>query len=166
MDVPAARRDEVIQIDEGRQQEAGEYAVQIARDRLVREDDDQRPREAAHRRVRRVVKRRARRLVLAVLQPEVAENRTGADRARQKRAHEELAPHRARFLFPPRKIDGCRGAIVIKSLGDTAFCDWFSERDDCEPSTRCRRSAILTARDAHGSRDPSARQTADAQLYC
>lgn len=105
MDVPAARRDEVVQIDEGRQKEARQYAVQIARDRLAREDDDQRPREAAHRRVRRVVQHRALRLTPAVLQPVVAENRTSADRARQKRARQKLAPHRARFFpFPvPRE---------------------------------------------------------------
>lgn len=99
MDVPTVRRDKVIQINEGRQQEAGEHAIQIARDWLPRENDDQRPREAAHRRVRRIVKRCARRLALAVLQSEVAENRTSADRARQKRARQKLAPHRARFFF-------------------------------------------------------------------
>lgn len=100
MNVPAARRNKVVQVNEGRQQEAGEYAIQIARDWLSREDDDQRPREAAHRRVRRIVKRRARRLVLAVLQLEVAQNRTSADSARQKRAQQNLAPHRARSPFP------------------------------------------------------------------
>lgn len=99
MDVPTARRDKVIQINEGRQQEAGEYATQIARDRLPREDHDQRPRETAHRSVRRIVKRRARRLVLAVPEPKVAEDRTGADRARQKRARQQLAPHCAFTIF-------------------------------------------------------------------
>lgn len=111
MNMPAARRHKVIQIDEGRQQEAGEYAVQIARDRLAREDDDQRPREAAHRRVRRIVKRRAHRLVLAILQPEVAENRTSADRARQKRAQQELAPHR-RLLSPRERLT----TVVVQRL--------------------------------------------------
>lgn len=99
MDVPTARRDKVIQINKGRQQETGEYATQIARDRLPREDDDQHPREAAHGRVRRIVKCRARRLVLAVFQPEVTEHRTGANCARQKRARQELAPHRVYFSF-------------------------------------------------------------------
>lgn len=40
MDVPTTRRDKVIQINEGRQQEAGEYAIQIARDRSPRQDDN------------------------------------------------------------------------------------------------------------------------------
>lgn len=83
MNVPTVGRDKMIQVDEGRQQEAGEYAVQVANERLSRQDDDQRPREAAHRRVRHVVKHRALRLALAVLESEIAENRAGADCARQ-----------------------------------------------------------------------------------
>lgn len=82
MNMPTARRDKMIQINKGRQQEAREYTVQIAHDRLSREDDDQHPRETAYCCVRRVVKRRARRLILAVLEPDVTENRASADRAR------------------------------------------------------------------------------------
>lgn len=84
MNVPTTGRDKVIQVDEGRQQEAGEYAVQVANERLSRQDDDQRPREAAHRRVRHVVKHRALGLALAVLESEIAEDRAGADCARQE----------------------------------------------------------------------------------
>lgn len=86
MNVPTARRDKVIQIDEGRQQEAEEYTAQIADEWLSRQDDDQCPRETANRRVRHVVKHRAFRLVLAVLEPEIAENRASADRARKEGA--------------------------------------------------------------------------------
>lgn len=86
MNVPTACRDEMIQVDEGRQQEAGEYAVQVANEWLSRQNDDQRPRETAHHRVRHVVKHRALRLPLAVLEPEIAENRASADCARQEDA--------------------------------------------------------------------------------
>lgn len=82
MDVPTARRDKVIEIDEGRQHETGEYTVEIAFSGSSRQDDDQRPRETAHSRVRHIVKRRALRLTIAILQAEVAENRTSANRAR------------------------------------------------------------------------------------
>lgn len=89
MNVPTARRDKMIQVDEGRQQEAGEYTAEIADERPARQNDDQRPRETAHRRVRHVVKQRALRLVpplAVVLESEIAEDRAGADRARQEGA--------------------------------------------------------------------------------
>lgn len=86
MNMPTACRDEMIQVDEGRQQKAGEYAVQVANEWLSRQDDDQRPRETAHYRVRHVVKHRALRLPLAILESEIAENRTSADCARQEDA--------------------------------------------------------------------------------
>lgn len=44
MDVPTARRDKMIHVNEGRQQKAGEYAVQIAYKWLLRQNDNQHPR--------------------------------------------------------------------------------------------------------------------------
>lgn len=67
MNVPATGSDEVIQVDEGRQQEAWEYTAHVSDERLAWQDDDQCPGEAADRGVGHIVKHRAFRLVLPVL---------------------------------------------------------------------------------------------------
>lgn len=79
MDMPTTGSDEMIEIDEGRRQEARDDTAELACNGFSRQDDDQRPRETAHGRVRRIVKRRALRLALAVLQAKVAEQRASAN---------------------------------------------------------------------------------------
>lgn len=90
----------MIQVDGGRQQEAGEYVVEIACERLPRQDENERPREAAHRRVRRIVERRAYRRAATVPEPEIAENRTSTDRAGQRYLQPNTTAHAHRARFP------------------------------------------------------------------